>query len=118
MKKTCKPESPANQIAMLKRFDNGTYVAEYYRIVCECSDIEHDADMWIEVDTEEDSVSLAFFVTPCIPKRTLWLRIKSAWSMLLTGTTMPQQAELLLNKQGAANLAEVIKKAAKLPNNR
>lgn len=110
------PESPATQIALLKSFDFGNDTADFYRIHCECDSDDHQASMWIEIDTDENLLSVTFYVVPFVPNNTMWTRIKSAWKMLTTGTTYPQQADLLLNNQGAANLIEVLKKAVKKVN--
>mgnify|MGYP000067441800 CR=1 FL=1 len=89
--------------------------AKTYVVSCECSDPEHQLNMWIEVegDNELQSVQLSFYIDTWTP---FWdhkfSRIKAAYNILFKGV-MKQEHHIILNKQSAYNLSGTINKAIK-----
>jgi hypothetical protein len=89
--------------------------AKTYVIACECSDSEHQVNMWIEVDGDDETqdVQVGFYVDTWTP---FWdskfNRFKAAWDILFKGVNR-QEHHLLLRKQAAVNFAKTIEKVVK-----
>ena len=101
-----KAQVPAAGIALLHTHDNSAS----YHIECDCSATEHSAKMWIEVnnDKEIEQIEVSFYVNTWTPFwETGFSRIKTAWNVLIKGTHQQEHC-LLLSKQSAFNLANII----------
>lgn len=89
--------------------------AKSFYIPCECSDPDHAADMWIEVEREQDleCVNITFYVkTTNEFWREGYSRIRAVWDILTKGVHT-QSNTLILDKQSALNMAEAIKSTVK-----
>jgi hypothetical protein len=89
--------------------------AKSFMINCDCTDPDHSADMWIEVnhDADIETVDVIFYVkTTNEYWREGYSRIKAAWNILTKGVHI-QSNTLLLDKQSAINFAEAIKRTVK-----
>lgn len=85
--------------------------ARSFRIGCDCTDPNHDVNMWIEVkhDSEVKEVEVGFYVEGISPFWSQgWSRIKAAWQILTQGYHRSEH-HLLLKPQAAMNMAEAIK---------
>jgi hypothetical protein len=103
------PQEPAKGIMLDKDFGD----AKVYTVACDCSDPNHSTSMWIEAtsDVEVQDVTLTFYVNT----ETKWWnlnRFQQIWEILTTGYAKTQSS-IILNKQGAVNLANVINKSVK-----
>jgi len=101
------PQEPAQGIMLDKDFGD----AKVYTVACECSDPTHAANMWIEAtsDVEVQDITLTFYVNT----ETKWYslnKFQQVWEILTTGY-LKTQSSIILNKQGAVNLANVINKS-------
>lgn len=102
-------QTPAEGVMLLKKYDD----AHVYHIECECTDSDHSAKMWIEVDpdTKTKDVQLSFYVTTWTP---FWdknfSRIRAAYEVLFKGVHR-QEHHMLLSKQGALNLAKALEQS-------
>ena len=107
-----KPESPAQGISTTGIWDD----ARSFRIGCECTDSNHDVNMWIEISTEKDmpSIEMAFYVDTWTPYFSNWgERLRAVYDILFKGVHK-QQHTLLLNKQAALNVADAITSTVQL----
>ncbi len=107
-----KPQSPAEGISVTSIWDD----ARSFRIQCECTDSNHDADMWIEINKEKDlpSIELAFYVNTWTPYFSNWgERLRAVFNILFKGVHR-QQHTLLLTKQAAINVANAITSSVQL----
>jgi hypothetical protein len=99
-------QQPAAGIALLHDSDD----MSMYRIACDCGDSDHAATMWIEVNNDKEcqAVELTFCVHTYTPTwKKGFSRIKAAWDILFKGCSEHEHC-LILNKQSAFNLANVI----------
>ena len=78
-----------------------------YRVVCECTDSEHDHNVWVEADDHEISVTIYTTVKSNFWSKTRWYHI---WSLLTKGY-VDTETTLIMRKQGALNYAEALKSA-------
>jgi hypothetical protein len=103
------PQTPAEGIMALSTYSD----SKAYRIACDCTDYEHQADMWIELDGDKEyrHVQISFFVNTWTP---FWdrnfSRFKAAWDILVHGVHR-QEHHMVLRHQGAKNLVEAINKS-------
>ena len=106
-----KSQKPANGIMLTNDWGD----AKTFHIECECTDPDHAAKMWIEVDREKDfdAVNVSFYVNTSNP---FWAegynRFRAAWDILVKGVHT-QEHHMLLNKQAALNMADAIKHTVK-----
>lgn len=78
-----------------------------YSIACECSDPNHQHDVWIEAD------NCGVSVTTYTQQKTKWWefnRFKIIWKLLTTGY-VEYEANLIMTEQQALNYSETLKKA-------
>ena len=106
-----KYQLPAQGIMQTASYSDG----KSYVVACECSDPEHQVNVWIEVDGDEETqdVQVAFYVdtwTPFWDKK--FNRFKAAWDILVKGVSQ-QQHHIILRKQAALNFANVIESTVK-----
>jgi hypothetical protein len=100
------PQTPAQGIMLDKDFGD----AKVYTVACECHDPEHMVSMWIEStsDVETRDVTLTFYVNTS----TKWWslnRFQQIWELLTMGH-VKTESSIILSKQGAVNLANIITK--------
>jgi len=111
MGKKMKAQTPARSI-----MSNGDFGdSKAYTITCECQSNNHDVHMWIELNGDEDGkdIEMIFYVNTTTPFwREGFNRFKTAWNILINGYHESQHT-LLLNKQGAMNVASTITKVVK-----
>ena len=81
--------------------------SKVYRVVCECTDAQHDHNVWVEADDHEVSVTIYATVKSNFWSKTRWYHI---WSLLTKGY-VDTETTLILRKQGALNYAETLKLA-------
>lgn len=89
--------------------------AHSFHIECECSDPNHAVDMWIEVnpDRETESVALGFYVQGTAPFwQEGWNRFRAAWQVLTQGYYRTEN-HLILSKQAAVNLTGAVEQSIK-----
>lgn len=89
--------------------------AKAFHIPCECTDPDHAADMWIEVDREQDleCVNVTFYVkTTNEFWREGYSRLRAVWDILTKGVHT-QSHTLILDEQSALNMATAIKRTVK-----
>jgi len=101
-----KAQTPARSIMANGDFGD----SRAYTITCECHDNNHDVHMWIELNGDEDAkdIEMIFYVNTTTPFwREGFNRFKTAWNILINGYHESQHT-LLLNKQGAMNVAHTI----------
>ena len=107
-----KSQKPAEGIML----SNEWLGAKAYHIECDCTDPDHAVDMWIEVEGDpdlQDVISVIFYVkTTNEFWREGYSRLRAVWDILTKGVHT-QSNTLLLKKQAALNLAEVIKTTVK-----
>lgn len=107
-----KAQVPAEGISTLSSWDD----ARSFRISCECTDPNHDVNMWIEVNKDKDlpEIELAFYVDTWTPYFENWSqRLKAVYDILFKGVHR-QQHTLLLKKQAAINVANAITSTVQL----
>jgi hypothetical protein len=83
--------------------------AVMYGVPCECTDPNHQHDVWIEAD--ETGVNVTTYTT----QKTKWWeinRFKIIWTLLTKGY-VEYEANIIMSKQQALNYAETLKKAIK-----
>jgi hypothetical protein len=100
-----KPQIPAQGV--LKRNNYGDAMA--YQIVCECHDVDHDHNVWVEADDH------CITVTTYTTQKSQWWslnRWQTIW-ILLTKGHVKYEANIIMNEQQALNYAETLKKAIK-----
>lgn len=101
-----KAQQPAQGIMQTSEWPD----AKTYTIACECTDPDHQVNMWIEVDSDNDTqdVQVAFYVDTWTP---FWdskfNRFKAAWDILVKGVNR-QEHHMILRKQAALNFASTI----------
>lgn len=84
--------------------------AKSFRIACECQDVNHDVNTWIELQTDNDTkeITVGFFVETQTP---FWKegfnRIKAAWDVLFKGFHRGEH-HLILDREAALNFSNVI----------
>jgi hypothetical protein len=104
-----KHEIPAKGITLTGKWPD----AVAYRVECECSDPDHAAVVWMEVngDPEIKNVDLSFYVNTTTP---FWSmsRWQAIWNLLTHGHHQGQHT-LLLDSQSAINLAAAIQDTVK-----
>lgn len=101
-----KPETPAKSITKIMETTN----CSAHRIMCDCSTSAHDVDIWIEVegDAEFQELMITFYAKLYTTMHDSYFnRIKLAWKLLTTGY-IELDHSLLLNEQGATNVANTI----------
>ena len=81
--------------------------SKVYRVVCECTDSQHDHNVWIEADDHEISVTIYATVKSNFWSKSRWYHI---WSLLSKGY-VDTETTLIMRKQGALNYAETLKSA-------
>ena len=102
-----KPQKPAQGIMLNRNW--GT--ARTYTIACECGELDHFPQMWIDIGDESDAdlqnVTVTFYVETASPWYSVnrWHQI---WQMLTRGYVKQEHA-LILSKQAALNLSTVIR---------
>ena len=100
------PQTPAQGIMLDKDFGD----AKVYTVACECGDPNHMANIWIEAtsDAKVQDVTLTFYVNT---ESKWWSinRFQQIWEILSTGY-VKTESSIILNKQGAVNLANIITK--------
>lgn len=107
-----KAQQPAEGISTISTWND----ARSFRIQCECTDSNHEADMWIEINKDADlpSIELAFYVNTWTPYFANWgERLRAVFNILFKGVHR-QQHTLLLNKQAAINVANAITSSVQL----
>jgi hypothetical protein len=80
-----------------------------YSVACECTDPNHQHDVWIEAD--DSGVT----VTTYTQQKTKWWelnRFKIIWTLLTKGY-VEYEANIIMSEQQALNYAETLKKAIK-----
>lgn len=102
-KKRISAQAPAEGI--LKRSNWGDAVT--YQVVCECSDPDHDHNVWVEADDARVTVT-----TYTTQKSEWWSlnRWQTIW-ILLTKGYVKYEASIIMTEQQAVNYAETLKKA-------
>lgn len=81
--------------------------SKVYRVVCECTDSQHDHNVWVEADDCEISVTIYATVKSNFWSKTRWYHI---WSLLSKGY-VDTETTLIMRKQSALNYAETLKLA-------
>ena len=106
-----KSQKPANGIMLTNEWKD----AKTFHIECECTDPDHAAVMWIEVDREKDfdAVNVSFYVNTSNP---FWEkgynRVRAAWDILVKGVHQ-QEHHMILHRQAALNMADAIRRTVK-----
>jgi hypothetical protein len=81
--------------------------SKVYRVVCECTDSQHDHNVWIEADDHEISVTIYATVKSNFWSKSRWYHI---WLLLSKGY-VDTETTLIMRKQSALNYAETLKSA-------
>ena len=97
------PQIPAEGILKTNEWGD----SKVYRVVCECTDSQHDHNVWVEADDHEISVTIYATVKSNFWSVTRWHHI---WSLLSKGY-VDTETTLIMRKQGALNYAETLKSA-------
>jgi hypothetical protein len=97
------PQVPAEGILKTNEWGD----SKVYKIVCECTDSQHDHNLWVEADEHEISVTIYATVKSNFWTKTRWYHI---WSLLSKGY-VDTETTLIMRKQGALNYAETLKLA-------
>ena len=97
------PQIPAEGILKTNEWGD----SKVYRVVCECTDSQHDHNVWVEADDHEISVTIYATVKSNFWSKTRWYHI---WSLLTKGY-VDTETTLIMRKQGALNYAETLKLA-------
>lgn len=95
-----KAQTPAEGI--LKTNDWGD--SKVYRVVCECTDPDHDHNVWIEADESEVSVTIYSTVHTNFWSKTRWEHL---W-LLLTKGYIDSETTVVMRKQQAFNYAQTL----------
>ena len=103
MTKELEPQTPA--VGILKLNDWGNSIT--YRVVCQCSDQNHNHDVWVEA--EDTGVSV---ITYTQQKSKWWelSRWQTIWTLLTQGY-IEYEASIVMSEQQALNYAETLKLA-------
>jgi hypothetical protein len=108
------PQIPAEGI--MKTNDWGD--SKVYRVVCECTDSQHDHNVWVEADEHEVSVTIYATVKSNFWSKTRWYHI---WSLLTKGY-VDTESTVIMSRQQAFNYANTLLSAVddveKFRNNR
>lgn len=108
------PQIPAEGI--MKTNDWGD--SKVYRVVCECTDSQHDHNVWVEADDHEVSVTIYATVKSNFWSKTRWYHI---WSLLTKGY-VDTESTVIMRRQQAFNYANTLLSAVddveKFRNNR
>jgi len=108
------PQIPAEGI--MKTNDWGD--SKVYRVVCECTDSQHDHNVWVEADEHEVSVTIYATVKSNFWSKTRWYHI---WSLLTKGY-VDTESTVIMRRQQAFNYANTLLSAVddveKFRNNR
>jgi hypothetical protein len=102
-----KTQKPAQGISCTGIWDD----ARSFRVGCECTDPDHDVNMWIEVNRDDEvrDVEVGFYVEGTSPHWAKgWNRFRAAWAILTRGYHRAEH-HLLLKPQAALNMADAIK---------
>lgn len=100
------PQQPAEGI--LKQGDFGN--AKSYQVACECSDVTHSHNLWIEAD-DTNNISVTVYTTA----KSKWWKLnrwQTIWRLLTRGY-VEYEASLILTQQQALNYAETLRSAIK-----
>ena len=100
-----KTQVPAEGI--LKRSDWGDAIS--YQVTCECTDSNHDHNVWVEAD--DARVTVTTYTT----QKSEWWKLnrwQTIW-ILLTKGYVKYEATLIMTEQQALNYAETLKQAIK-----
>ena len=81
--------------------------SKVYRVVCECTDSQHDHNVWVEADDHEISVTIYATVKSNFWSKSRWYHM---WSLLSKGY-VDTETTLIMRRQGALNYAETLKSA-------
>ena len=102
------PEEPATGIALTSKFTTGKTNELVYRINCSCGDAEHDHNLWVEHNTEDQNVTVTIYTKVSTP---FWSvsRFKQIWQILKTGNAK-FESTIILNQQQAVNYAAALTK--------
>lgn len=98
-----KVQTPAEGI--LKKNSWGD--AKSYQVVCECSDPDHDHNVWVEAD--DSGISVTIYTTVKSPWWSM-NRFKQIWTLITKGY-IQQESILTMSSQTAVNYAETLKSA-------
>jgi hypothetical protein len=98
-----KAQTPAEGI--LKKNEWGD--AKTYHVVCECGQVDHSHNLWIEAD--ETGVTVTIYVEVKSPWWSM-NRWKQMWSLITKGY-LQQETILTMSEQTALNYSEILKKA-------
>jgi hypothetical protein len=98
-----KAQAPAEGILKTNEWGD----SKVYRVVCECTDSNHDHNVWVEADNHDITVTIYATVKSNFWSKTRWHHI---WSLLSKGY-VDTETTLILRKQGALNYAETLKLA-------
>ena len=99
-------ETPAYGIMKTASYKN----AETYQIACDCHSPDHNVDMWIEINKEDDLdlINVSFYTKATA---SFWTpkfnRFKLIWEILTTGYYQAEH-HLILSEQAARNMADTI----------
>jgi hypothetical protein len=98
-----KYQTPAEGIMKTNEWGN----SKVYRVSCECTDPNHDHNVWIEA--EDTGVSVTIFTTV---KSNWWSKTRwhAIWTLLTKGY-IDTEASLILSEQQALNYAETLQSA-------
>jgi len=92
--------NPLKGVALLNKFKDGSS----YRIICDCTNSEHDIDAYIDVYPDADCryFELSFNGTP-VKINGFFARVTAAVKLLLTGRTQ-NSLEIMLSDEACLNL--------------
>lgn len=110
-----KAETPARGVYLRKEFPNSIW----FGVACECSDEEHNHEVWVESDPEFDFVSVHVFTTTHTRHSqgwgtTAWKRftekVRYTIDLWFRGY-IETEASIMMDRQVAINYADVLKKS-------
>jgi hypothetical protein len=84
--------------------------ADCYRVACECHDSDHDLDVWIEAEGDQDTreITLTFYKELATPTwRPGFNRFREALRILFTGSSR-WEGTIILKRDVAQNLIRTI----------
>ena len=100
-----KLQTPAQGI--LKSNDWGD--SKSYHVICDCGQLDHSHNLWIEA--EDTGITVTIYVEVTSPRWSM-NRWRQMWTLLTKGH-LKQETVLTMNKQTALNYAETLKTAIK-----
>jgi hypothetical protein len=100
-----KLQTPAQGI--LKSNDWGD--SKSYHVICDCGQLDHSHNLWIEA--EDTGITVTIYVEVTSPWWSM-NRWRQMWTLLTKGH-LKQETVLIMNKQTALNYAETLKTAIK-----